>query len=437
MRILDILTEAKKKKATKTRLDPKCWKNKKIGNPKTKVKGGVRVNNCVPKESVKENVSRVETTVLWKDPQQYGVKQVRDAKSEQLLGGIVPQGGKFKVYTTGGSGGYKEYDQQFNTEADSHNFIRIQHGLSDLKTSTYSELVPLGDHRPSEWLVKNESGKPLGSIRKKDDGYYALTQIDFDGVTARPKKFNSEEEAHNYVRKVNKLPSLTQGVAEGDVFFIEAGNTLIETTVVYESKGRIIIDLDDTALKIIESAIQVNEVSVGRALAAAGKRGLQAVGKAAKVPVGGAIAAVNGLGSAVAELPGVSDKTRKQWRGRATRAVDGTIGLAKKAGTLAKKAGTSLGHAVTKALGEDVSNIEEAKYHGKEVPLGKRLPGDVKKSKVYVRKPNGKIVKVNFGDKTMRIKKSNPKRRKSFRARHNCKNPGPRWKARYWSCRAW
>ena len=81
--------------------------------------------------------------------------------------------------------------------------------------------------------------------------------------------------------------------------------------------------------------------------------------------------------------------------------------------------------------------MDEAKYHGKEVPLGKKLPGDVKKSKVYVRKPNGKIVKVNFGDKNMRIKKSNPARRKSFRARHNCKNPGPRWKARYWSCRSW
>ena len=82
-------------------------------------------------------------------------------------------------------------------------------------------------------------------------------------------------------------------------------------------------------------------------------------------------------------------------------------------------------------------DIDEAKYQGKEVPLGKKLPGDVKKSKVYVRKPNGKIVKVNFGDKKMRIKKSNPARRRSFRARHNCKNPGPRWKARYWSCRSW
>jgi|694.fasta_scaffold137856_2 hypothetical protein len=79
----------------------------------------------------------------------------------------------------------------------------------------------------------------------------------------------------------------------------------------------------------------------------------------------------------------------------------------------------------------------EAKYQGREVSLGKPMAGDVKKSKVYVRGPKGNVVKVNFGDKTMKIKKSNPARRKSFRARHNCDNPGPRWKARYWSCRAW
>jgi hypothetical protein len=89
----------------------------------------------------------------------------------------------------------------------------------------------------------------------------------------------------------------------------------------------------------------------------------------------------------------------------------------------------------SKVMGE--SDLEEAEYQGRKVPLGKPMKGDVKKSKVYVRKPNGKVVKVNFGDKNMKIKKSNPKRRKSFRARHNCKNPGPRWKARYWSCRAW
>ena len=82
-------------------------------------------------------------------------------------------------------------------------------------------------------------------------------------------------------------------------------------------------------------------------------------------------------------------------------------------------------------------DLDEAEYQGRKVALGKPMAGDVKKSKVYVRKPNGKVVKVNFGDKKLSIKKHIPGRRKSFRARHNCQNPGPRWKARYWSCRAW
>jgi len=83
------------------------------------------------------------------------------------------------------------------------------------------------------------------------------------------------------------------------------------------------------------------------------------------------------------------------------------------------------------------NDLEEAEYQGRNVPLGKPMKGDVKKSKVYVKNAKGNVVKVNFGDPNMKIKKSNPKRRKSFRARHNCKNPGPRTSARYWSCRAW
>lgn len=80
-----------------------------------------------------------------------------------------------------------------------------------------------------------------------------------------------------------------------------------------------------------------------------------------------------------------------------------------------------------------------AEYQGRKVKLGKpfRTPSGPKKSAVYVKNGSGKVVIVRFGDPNMKIKKSDPARRKSFRARHNCKNPGPRWKARYWSCRAW
>ena len=84
------------------------------------------------------------------------------------------------------------------------------------------------------------------------------------------------------------------------------------------------------------------------------------------------------------------------------------------------------------------SMVDEAEYQGRKVKLGKPMRGDVKKFKVYVKDPKTKNVKkVNFGDPNMKIKKSNPARRRSFRARHNCDNPGPRTKARYWSCRKW
>ena len=80
---------------------------------------------------------------------------------------------------------------------------------------------------------------------------------------------------------------------------------------------------------------------------------------------------------------------------------------------------------------------EAAEYLGRKVTLNKPTKGDVKKSKVYVKNAKGNVVKVEFGDPDMQIQKDIPSRRKSFRARHNCDNPGPKWKARYWSCKAW
>tara|TARA_B100002019_G_scaffold292719_1_gene316818 strand:- start:3301 stop:3729 length:429 start_codon:yes stop_codon:yes gene_type:complete len=96
-------------------------------------------------------------------------------------------------------------------------------------------------------------------------------------------------------------------------------------------------------------------------------------------------------------------------------------------------------------LGFPEDEIWEAEYRGRKVPLNKPMRGDVKKFKVYVKDPkSGNVKKVNFGHggtsakrPTMRIRKSNPARRRSFRARHNCDNPGPKTKARYWSCRKW
>jgi hypothetical protein len=90
------------------------------------------------------------------------------------------------------------------------------------------------------------------------------------------------------------------------------------------------------------------------------------------------------------------------------------------------------------------SKLTEAEYRGRKVQLGKIMQGDIKKFKVYVKNAKGKVVKVNFGfggksakGKRMVIKAKNPKRRAAYRARHNCSNPGPRWKANYWSCKKW
>ena len=83
--------------------------------------------------------------------------------------------------------------------------------------------------------------------------------------------------------------------------------------------------------------------------------------------------------------------------------------------------------------------INESKYKGKKVTLNKPFytPGGPKKRSVYVKNEKGNVVKVNFGQKGMKIRKSNPAARKSFRARMNCDSPGPRHKANYWSCRKW
>ena len=94
---------------------------------------------------------------------------------------------------------------------------------------------------------------------------------------------------------------------------------------------------------------------------------------------------------------------------------------------------------IYKKDGRTLVPVRAAEYQGRKVQLGKpfRTPKGPKKRSVYVKNEKGNVVKVNFGDPNMKIKKSDPGRRKNFRARHNCSSPGPRWKARYWSCKFW
>jgi len=92
-----------------------------------------------------------------------------------------------------------------------------------------------------------------------------------------------------------------------------------------------------------------------------------------------------------------------------------------------------------KEIYDEEGKIIASEYQGRKVTLNKpfRTPDGPKKFSVYVKNEKGNVVKVNFGDPNMKIKKNIPERRKSFRARHNCDNPGPRWKSRYWACKSW
>jgi len=91
------------------------------------------------------------------------------------------------------------------------------------------------------------------------------------------------------------------------------------------------------------------------------------------------------------------------------------------------------------ALYNENNELISSEKDGKKVTLNKpfRTSDGPKKFSVYVKNDKGNVVKVNFGDPNMEIKRDDPARRKSYRARHNCDNPGPKWKANYWSCKMW
>jgi hypothetical protein len=189
----------------------------------------------------------------------------------------------------------------------------------------------------------------------------------------------------------------------GDVFELELGDTLIETVISEVTEDGVVIHLDETAMRImIDAKKQLNEWMKMGADSDASAGGSYKLGEGMTKQAMHDDAEKMSL-EQFCDRYGDEDWVKEFWRN----------------------------------LNDTDESMDEAKYQGREVPLGKPMAGDVKKSKVYVKGPKGNVVKVNFGDKNMRIKKSNPGRRKNFRARHNCDNPGPRWKARYWSCRAW
>jgi hypothetical protein len=221
----------------------------------------------------------------------------------------------------------------------------------------------------------------------------------------------------------------------GDNFGISFSEDFeIGTEIVDILEDGIVVELDDTALEYLaQHGFSFEEVQIDEEK----KKGLD--GKAcwkgyryAGTKMKGGRRVDNCV--KVSEEDDVEESGLQYYTGKKKYGKDGMAALA-----AAGREGASeeeLGRIKDKYKKED-TDIDEAEYQGREVQLGKPMKGDVKKSKVYVKNAKGNVVKVNFGDKKMRIKKSNPARRKSFRARHNCATAKDRTTARYWSCRAW
>jgi hypothetical protein len=222
--------------------------------------------------------------------------------------------------------------------------------------------------------------------------------------------------------------------ATGDVFAFEfEDNTLVETYIIEVADDCILLDATPAIISVLEEWATLEDTDAGDSnviLETMGYGGLVGEGNIEDMEKNIASAAVKPIPMEEGQMKEL------MWRDAERMTLEQFVA----------KYGDE--EWIREFWNNIMGDLDEAKYQGREVQLNKPMAGDVKKSKVYVRDPaTGNIKKVNFGhggktakrlgQKTMKIKKSNPARRKNFRARHNCDNPGPKTKARYWSCRAW
>ena len=228
--------------------------------------------------------------------------------------------------------------------------------------------------------------------------------------------------------------SWMQTPADGDVFAFEfEDNTLVETYIIEVADDCILLDATPEIISVLEQWAALEDTDEGDSnviLETMGYGGLVGEGNIEDLEKNIASAAVKPIPMEEGQMKEL------MWRDAERMTLEQFV----------DKYGDE--EWIREFWNAIMGDLDEAKYQGREVTLNKPMAGDVKKSKVYVRDPaTGNIKKVNFGhggktakrlgQKTMKIKKSNPARRKNFRARHNCDNPGPKTKARYWSCRAW
>jgi len=232
--------------------------------------------------------------------------------------------------------------------------------------------------------------------------------------------------------------SWMQTPADGDVFAIEfEDNTLVETYIIEVADDCILLDATPEIIAVLEQWAALEDTDEGDSNVI-----LETMGYGGLVGEGQTKHQMWEMAERMSREDFIDYYGGDEWLGEFWDGVHGV-----NEGNI-EDLEKNIASAAVKPIPMEQQETDEAKYQGREVPLNKPMKGDVKKSKVYVKDPaTGNIKKVNFGhggktarrlgQKTMKIKKSNPARRKSFRARHNCDNPGPKTKARYWSCRAW
>jgi hypothetical protein len=287
-------------------------------------------------------------------------------------------------------------------------------------------------------LSKLDSLVSETALQNKEDlkaKQQALDDLEADPTASSDPEISAAiDQRRSDLEREAKSKGFVEAFEIGDEFGISfSEDHEISTTIVDILEDGIVIELDDLAMEMLTNEgltfLEGEVVNEEKQKGLDGKacwKGYKRMGTKMK---GG-----KRVDNCVKVGEDIEESGLQYYTGKKKYGKDGMTALAQ-----AGRDGASeeeLGKIKDKYKKED-ADVDEAKYQGREVQLGKKMPGDVKKSKVYVKNAKGNVVKVNFGDKKMRIKKSNPARRKSFRARHNCKNPGPRWKARYWSCRSW
>ena len=501
----------------KQRLDDKCWKGyKKQG---TKIKGGVRVNNCVPNESVAEGLNEFARSGGGDDDDDYTnlnnlpiyVKVAKTVNMKRFQSSKRPGARAAEVVAKMMEKHVKEVDWELVDLS-----VQIARKLQGLPSSVDNIDTSYWDKLSEQGLTEMDNRSQSGDRREqRANSPEAIAQRKKE-LQANLKKVSPE------LRKKLGLPEPKKGVAEGDSFGMKDGRPYSDPlrrhpgNDSYMTPEYLIQKYQDELKKIaagpykrpkdvamyqariaklqrqqgvaegsedFKARLEKRKATLTPAQKAASEKIMKKTANGRGISnkelddfratqnkqgvaegIVDTIRAMNydrlarrSLDKADDEFDKMSDfafsnvDDREPYEKEFSRHVEKMQNRRNKAAALRGEPQdvaeethleeTYHGDEFYEAYGDlwfDEEQLNEAEYQGRKVSLGKPMQGDVKKFKVYVKDPStGNIKKVNFGDPNMRIKKSNPERRKSFRARHNCENPGPKTKARYWSCRKW